>query len=161
MRVNIGKEAKKIWTHDRCLDEVAYRVEEDQRLLHTALIQKTGYQERKEYKMMETYHAFILVQYLILLAQADQERKRRNILDPLLLLASLTTDIMQFIRQLADLERRPQAAAQDILADGEARGQCHVVEALKWTMSSRRVWNSREPHTASCTAAPCHNERVA
>ena len=72
---------------------------------------------------METYHAFIRVQYLILLAQADQERKRRNILNPLLLLASLTTDIMQFIRQLADLEHRPQAAAQDILADGEARGQ--------------------------------------
>jgi len=51
--------------HDRCPDEphyVAYPVEEDRRLLHTALIKKTG-EERKEYKRMETYHALILIQY--------------------------------------------------------------------------------------------------
>ena len=49
-------------------------------------------------------------------------------MNPLLPLASLATDIKQFIRQLSDPERRLRdscclyATAQDILVGGEVRG---------------------------------------
>jgi|SRR6267142_623445 len=57
--------------------------------------------------MVMTYHTLIFVQHLIILAERDQEDEGSDILeavDPLLPLASLTTDVEKLIRKLANLE---------------------------------------------------------
>lgn len=96
-------------TYDRGLDEpprVANRVEESKSFLHTVL--KLPVREGK-YKHSKTYHALILVQHLIILAQTDQEHQSRYVfkaVNPLLTFTALTSNVKQSVRQLANFECR-------------------------------------------------------
>lgn len=52
----------------------------------------------------KTYHTLILIQHLIILTQADQKYQCRHVfktMNPLLSLTPLTTNIEQFVYQLA------------------------------------------------------------
>lgn len=87
-----------------------------------------------------TYHALILVQHLIILAERNQEDESSDILEtvyPLLPFASLTTDVKKLVRKLADLEGslsyacRLDTTPKDVLICRHITGVGHAINSAK------------------------------